>query len=816
MKFLVLGDPHDAVTKQPKNRTDNFYETFDKKVEEIKELAMKHEVKAILQTGDFLDVPRIGTHKLFEIIERWSVVPMLPLLAELQQDPTKADEVAKKMAKGIPLIGLIGNHELYSEMLSSYPKTSLSILEQMGFMKLLSKEEPLIFEENGVSVALTGTHYHSKIDTKEYVSDYVVDQKAADYHIHMVHGMLVKKSLGDLIKNTTVDQIADLTKADLTISGHDHIGFLPIEHDGKIFTNPGSLTRTKADLKEMNRKPKVLLVEITAQNGLTVKPIYLKSAQAGEDVLDRTMIVEQKNQQARMEMIKSTVNRAQVKQGLSMKTIVESIADANQIEETVKNDLVERITDKMKEFDETDRSNQQVEPYYVTKMVLTNFQSHSHSVFDFSNGLNIFVGESGNGKSAVLRAFDFVYNNSKKNPRDYIQVGKDYTEVEIHLSNGFIISRIVEKKKSGQNGYKIFNPHTMLTEEANTRAKDEIIPEILGNSKITYDIKKTGESIAKSELDVNFIKQGTSWFFIGDNLKGSERAKLIGSIFGTHYSDGVLRELEKEVNSNSKLMKVRRKDIEEINEKLESFDFIEELEEKLKQSEEKLRETNEKQVKLTRLKEIKSKIQEQHRQLEEIEIKLRSIPDLNFLNTKLNQLKTTVHTYQSIHGIHQRIKRTRMAMEENEETLNRVKNVGKMIEKAEKLGGILRQQATLIETRDRIRKVEQKREEIAERLKQAEAILPKFSRVGDAGVLAKGLEEKTTKLQLLKEKKAFLMEVVQKGKIQAQENQQLNQQRMNLVNQYVQEIKIAETCPTCQGRIDDAALVRIMNSFKSA
>ena len=40
------------------------------------------------------------------------------------------------------------------------------------------------------------------------------------------------------------------TLADMTLGAHYHIGFDPVEVDGKIFINPGAMVRRTSDLKK--------------------------------------------------------------------------------------------------------------------------------------------------------------------------------------------------------------------------------------------------------------------------------------------------------------------------------------------------------------------------------------------------------------------------------------------------------------------------------------------------------------------------------------------------------------------------------------
>ena len=71
-----------------------------------------------------------------------------------------------------------------------------------------------------------------------------------DYHIHIVHGTFMDKSYGKKFKHTTISEISHKTKADLTINGHDHIGYELVNIDNKLFINPGSPFRLSAEKKK--------------------------------------------------------------------------------------------------------------------------------------------------------------------------------------------------------------------------------------------------------------------------------------------------------------------------------------------------------------------------------------------------------------------------------------------------------------------------------------------------------------------------------------------------------------------------------------
>jgi len=47
----------------------------------------------------------------------------------------------------------------------------------------------------------------------------------------------------------------------------------------------------------------------------------------------------------------------------------------------------------------------------LVKLIINNFQSHRHTEIDFSKGVNVIVGQSDSGKSAIFRALNWVIHN---------------------------------------------------------------------------------------------------------------------------------------------------------------------------------------------------------------------------------------------------------------------------------------------------------------------------------------------------------------------------------------------------------------------
>lgn len=77
----------------------------------------------------------------------------------------------------------------------------------------------------------------------------------------------------------------------------------------------------------------------------------------------------------------------------------------------------------------------------ITKLILENFQSHKHTEIDFSNGVNMVIGPTDCGKSAIIRALRWVLKNEPLG--DFFR--SDWgggTRVAIHLDDGNVVTRV--------------------------------------------------------------------------------------------------------------------------------------------------------------------------------------------------------------------------------------------------------------------------------------------------------------------------------------------------------------------------------------
>ena len=631
LRLLVMGDFHES-NDIPKSRIDDFHATKKQLIQEINDIAKSHQCRAILQMGDFLNKNVLPHAVLMDIVKRWKPHAPAQQLQKLQNGEISVEAFLEALKEDIPMIGVVGNHELIGNSLNTLPKTSIYLLKEMGFMQLVDRQNPVIFkdEETGQTVAITGTHYHKNMDMPGYESDYIVDEKLGDIHIHLVHGYGEVKATP--WPHTLVSQFIDQTKADVTICGHDHNASPLVKSGNHLFFNPGSPQKIKAD--EIGKKPQVALLDITS-DGVEVQFIPLVAGSNTEEIISRERIEEKKLQEQKLAEIKSAVTKASLEERLTIVDIAKGISDNQNFPIPIKDDVVHRLEEMMSNLTKEYRSTR---PYYVARMVIKNFQSHKDTTIEFDPGLNVFIGESGEGKSALQRAFWFVFDKAKINPKNFIHKGEKECSVTLELSDETTITRFVTS--SGKNGYKIYDAQTGQTHEGNTTLVS-LAQELLGYSPLVLDEKTT--------MPLNFMKQGEGWYFIGSQVTGPMRAKVIGSFYQTHYADAVMKDLENESKKTTAELKLITSKVEELDEKLIAFNYLDALEERLTKVNEEQSQLEELITRYQKLKTLYLKYYELGVWIERHETALSTlIPALEQARLQEKELKEKIQRFQQL------------------------------------------------------------------------------------------------------------------------------------------------------------------------
>ena len=264
---------------------------------------------------------------------------------------------------------------------------------------------------------------------------------------------------------------------------------------------------------------------------------------------------------------------------------------------------------------------------YITKVHLENFQSHKKTSLEFDRGLNVILGNSDSGKTAILRAIKWALYNEPQG--DYfIMQGQNQVLVEIEFSNGAIIKRL---KSSSKNDYYLKLPNQEEQKfEAFGRSVPQEIINITGMYKMSLNDDKTSILNIADQLEGPFLL----------NQVPSVRASAIGRLISVNYIDDALRDTvrqNKTVNTNIRNLEKSKTELEE---EIAKFDYLKDLEKKYEELKSIRDEISIKEDKLKLYKKLSYSFKEIDNEINSINIDISKLPDLELLSSIVTELVT--------------------------------------------------------------------------------------------------------------------------------------------------------------------------------
>jgi DNA repair protein SbcC/Rad50 len=164
----------------------------------------------------------------------------------------------------------------------------------------------------------------------------------------------------------------------------------------------------------------------------------------------------------------------------------------------------------------------------ISKLILHNFQCHPYLCVEFDKGVTTLVGKSDIGKSAILRALQWVATN-KPSGSAFISHGSDSTKVSV------LIDDQVLKRKKGKGGNKY---------QINT--KDLVA--------FNQDVPEEVALLFNVDPELNFQNQHTGPFWF--NTSAGEVSRNLNQIINLGAIDRVLAKLNQSLRENSALIEL--------------------------------------------------------------------------------------------------------------------------------------------------------------------------------------------------------------------------------------------------------------------
>lgn len=487
---------------------------------------------------------------------------------------------------------------------------------------------------------------------------------------------------------------------------------------------------------------------------------------------------------------------------------------------------------------------------HIKTVHIKNFQSHADTTIDLDRGLNILVGGSDQGKTAVIRALRWVMFNEPRGT-GFIRVGETRCEVTLTLSDETRISRIRDEAQR-INRYVIQAPDRdeQIFEKFNKDVPLEIQRE-LGVNPLWIDRDRGFELNIARQLDSPFLLDET----------GSTRAKVIGRIANLHILDAAQRDVLKDIKNLGKTKANLEEETASLQAKIKEYDDLPEKENQLKELKRILDQVALLENKLSRLDSIRLRAEKARTALEDSEKIINQLNRVEYVNRVLQncletsaKLKMTVNLSERINSVNTRLITCTNKINELENIplcaeihsqieslallLASIKRIDKAIDtngsKLEALRAVVEGTANIRQGNDKIQNLYELRhegirlQELRRRVKliyetinrrniQLNNLQTELARLGQI----RNLEETNQKFKQLWEQFNNLIDLDRryqsaqnKSEVSGRRLETMEQRLQKLANDYVDVLTRAGRCPTCHSPITTQVIREISDSIR--
>lgn len=557
MKILHITDSHGTV-KGPESRKDIYYITFLRKLYELGYVVKKEKIDMVIHTGDLFHTARVSDKfagQVSEMIKSWQV----------------------------PVYVVPGNHDIEGYTTDTIDQTKLGLLAKAGVIQLLDRDNPITITANQdgeeYTVAISGQEYYAHIDEGN-MQDFEMQQDEADFNILAIHGYIADTPQHPNIKCTMVNDI--VTDADVILTGHYHRQFEWNGTDVDIY-NPGSMMRVEQTDYNKTHIPQYGILDIHLVPSGAVGYNYtfheFKIAQPSTTIFDYSSKYKVKAASITLEGFKTsianTMNQMSTSTVNSIVDIINNICVNTNVDATTQKKTLDVYNDTLQSIPDEFEVQQGFIPAqnqkYISYVTLKNFQAHKDTTVQFDNGLNIIVGESNNGKTSILRGILWAIDNQPLG-NDFIMAGENECSVLIAFNDGTSIKRGRTIKDTGYYEITYYDDNGVL-QTATYRGFTNAVPVEVAN---VHQMPKV--NITKDiETHLNVLSQLDGPFLLTESPL--VKASAIGRITGTHVIDAAIKESNKTIQSNRKLIKSYSEDLQQKENECKQLPDIKSMEE---------------------------------------------------------------------------------------------------------------------------------------------------------------------------------------------------------------------------------------------
>lgn len=425
---------------------------------------------------------------------------------------------------------------------------------------------------------------------------------------------------------------------------------------------------------------------------------------------------------------------------------------------------------------------------------MENFQSHARTKLEFQEGLNVIIGPSDQGKSAIIRALRWICYNEPKGT-DFFRIGSNSCRVKVKLDSG---EEIVRERTSSKNRYIYRN-----------QEGEETVYEGFGNSiplEITQTLKMPKiELDTDSEVALNISQQLEGPFLL--NEKGALRAKMIGRLTGVHIIDVAIRDTAKDLLNFQQEEKRMTAHLKEIEGRIEEYNYLPGLYSSIQEEEEILQRLVFLYNRLGTLKELKKKWDFNAQEEKICKEVLTTLSPIDEGERIISQAKNLIERHSLLNRINLQWQNNQEELRKTQLILNQTKNLTICHNLLQELEQGYRRKQDLTSLKDKINKWKGE-------YRQVKTFWDSLGGIGQGEEKLKDVEVKLVKLTQLKDLKNSLVSLEKDLQKQVREHQDLEDKLRETILEYQTKLKESNICPLCFSPLNDDALKRVIDNYQ--
>lgn len=430
----------------------------------------------------------------------------------------------------------------------------------------------------------------------------------------------------------------------------------------------------------------------------------------------------------------------------------------------------------------------------IKSIEIENFQSHVLTRLELDQGLNVIVGPSDQGKSAIIRALRWVFYNEPRGT-DFFRVGSNSCRVKVELESG---EQITRERTSSKNRY-IYRDQSGV----------EKVFEGFGNTvplEITTVLQMPRVALdTDTEITLNIGYQLEGPFLL--NESGTLRAKMVGRLTGVHIMDAAIRDVAKDLLNQQQEEKRLDEDLKEINKGLERYSYLPSLLNSIKQEEVIVSKIEFLQSQMVLLRELKGKWDEVRREENRVKEILAFLPPLERVENLLNQAAILNLRYSHLEKLTEQWGRIEIELDKVESFVERTQDIKEI-------------ETGLIQTEKNIKRLEVllqlqgKIKNWKKEYQQTKEVWTRLVSVSQGEKIVQSLNSKVEQLKRLKESQSAIVTIKKEILTQNRELEKLKAKLSTTLKEYQIKLKTSGKCPLCFCDIDEEVMQKVINNYQ--